>query len=288
MKTIALVGLVTLCSAGAYAQGVVTYVPLASGIIDAQVYSPNPVAPTIEIQGDTAAQNTVAGNSTVGSVTYTGMTPIGGASYTGATPVTLAGAGSSVYTYGNLFTSELYALSTTTSVDLPGGTVLSQLSPVTQYQSTFAINSAGFGAGYFNQAAPPNPDPGIPGTGHIGAVAKSTKGAAYLGNNAAAIVVAWFNGGGQFTTLAQAQAANVPWGQSLPFEITGLIEPASVMTDDNNGVAAPAQSGTAYLADNLNANTYLESFSLTSSPEPSTIALGVMGACAFLARRRKK
>jgi hypothetical protein len=30
------------------------------------------------------------------------------------------------------------------------------------------------------------------------------------------------------------------------------------------------------------------SFSLTSVPEPSTIALGVIGACAFLARRRKK
>jgi hypothetical protein len=298
MKKIALAGLVTLCSVAAYAQGVVTFVPQYSGLIDVQVYGPSLATPTVEEQGSTVAQDNYNGDSTAGAVTYTG-TLLGGSSYTGSTPVSFAAAtaaattaGLSVYNYGNLFTAELYALSTTTSMSLPGGLTLASLSPVTQYESTFATSSAPYGAGFFNQAIPASPDPGVPGTGYLAGVtpSKSTKGAAYLGNNAAAAVVAWYSGGGQFQTYSAAQAGSVPTGYSAIFEITGLIEPASVMTEDNNNVAAAAQNGTAFLADNCNGDTWAQSFSLTTQtiPEPSTIALGVMGACAFLARRRKK
>jgi hypothetical protein len=287
MKKIALVGLVTLCSVGAYAQGTVTF--LAQSFpqgIDAQVFSPDLTNPTTEYQGDTALENQAAGNGSTG-VTYSGV-PIGGASYTGAAPASI-GKTSVYYAYGNLFTAELYALSTTTSTVIPINTTLASLSPVTQYQSTFATGPTPYGSGFFDEANPASPDPGIPGTGFIGTVTRTRTGPAYLGNNAAAAVVAWYNGGGQFTTLAAAQAAQVPWGQSSIFEITGLTEPASVMTQDNNNVATAAQPGPTYLGNTIDYSTYLQSFSLiTPVPEPSTIALGVMGACAFLARRRKK
>jgi hypothetical protein len=306
MKKIALVGLVTLCSVGAYAQGVVQFLSYLSGSVDGEVYAPTPATPGVEKQGPTAAQIATAGYTTdasypaINPVTYGGA-PIGGSSYVGATPVSFAGAGSQVYTYGNLFTAELYAISTGTTGAMPSdayvpgaGTGGTALAPVTQYQSFFnTTTSSGTGAGYFQQANPAIPDPGIPGTGWKAAINTATKGKLqYLGNSAAAAVVAWYSGGGQFTTLAAAQAAGVPWGTSSIFEIAGLIEPASVMAQAyNNNAAEPAQNGSAYLSGidgNTGLNTAFMSFSLTSVPEPSTIALGVIGACAFLARRRKK
>jgi hypothetical protein len=274
--------------------------------IDAQVFSPNPGSPALEEQGNTLDQNTWAGLSTAGSVSYGGV-PIGGSSYTGTTPVSFSDAGASVYTYGNLFTAELYALSTTTSQAVPPGTTLGSLSPVTQYQTTFAtsdstLSRTPFGAGYFDEAIVPTPDTGIPGTGYIGNASligtrSAQTGPAYLGNNAAAAVVAWYNGGGQFATLPAAQAAGVPTGSSSIFEINGLVEPSSVMTQDNNGIPTLPQAATAFLEGYSNGtNTYLQSFSLTvgpnfgsaPAPEPGTLALGLLGSCAFLARVRKK
>jgi hypothetical protein len=298
MKKIALVGLVTLCSIGAYAQGTVVFDPYVTQYaIDAEIYAPNPTTATVQEQGDTAAQNTAAGNGSTG-VTYAG-TAIGGQSYSGTAPASI-GATSTYYQYGNLFTAELYAVSTTTTTVIPtsatnlprSGTYGGSLAPVTQYQTTLNTGG-GFGAGYFNIANVTPPDAGIPGTGYVGNIAAigtrtAQTGAAYLGNNAAAEVVAWYNGGGQFNTLAAAQAAGVPWGQSSVFEISGLTEPSSVMTQDCNGSPTAAQPGPTYLLDG-DYSSYLQSFNLvTSVPEPSTIALGVIGACAFLARRRKK
>jgi hypothetical protein len=310
MKKIAIVGLVTLCSTGAYAQGQVAFMPYQTQyFVDAQVYSPNPGNPSVQVQGDTATQISNAGlNSSAGinagfptltPVTYAG-TPIGGSSWTGTTPVSFSGAGASVYSYGNLFTAELYALSTTTVQAIPPGTTLASLSPVTQYQTTFATSSSPFGAGYFSEATPAN-DSGIPGTGYIGGTPRANRqGTTWLGNNAAAAVVAWYSGGGQFATYAAAQAAGAPTGYSAIFEINNLVEPQSVMVqDENNNSSATAQQGlqggTQYLNGYDNnafggdgAMTTLQSFNLTMTPEPSTIALGVLGACAFLARRRKK
>jgi hypothetical protein len=92
--------------------------------------------------------------------------------------------------------------------------------------------------------------------------------ASYYANGAtvSVAVAAWNNEGGTVTTLAAAQEAKDPWGISPVAQVAGLTTGAS-----------PG----ATLAG-------LESFSLgTSTPEPSTIALGVMGASALLFRRRK-
>ncbi len=77
---------------------------------------------------------------------------------------------------------------------------------------------------------------------------------------------AWYNGGGTLS-YAQAQAAGDPYGSSVEANIT------------LGGATAPPVS--------LNPIT---SFSLTTQqvPEPSTIALGVIGASAFLMRLRRK
>jgi hypothetical protein len=77
-------------------------------------------------------------------------------------------------------------------------------------------------------------------------------------------VQAWYNAGGTIATYAAAVAAGVPYGQGAEFNVDGL------------------GGGTVNPPNMINA----QSFSLTSVPEPSTIALGVMGIGAFLARRR--
>lgn len=82
---------------------------------------------------------------------------------------------------------------------------------------------------------------------------------------------AWYNGGGTIT-LAQAMAPNsgIPWGASAPGTAT------------LGGVSAGAPLAPSVMP-NLG-NVALT----TTTPEPSTIALGVMGASAFLLRLRKK
>lgn len=83
-------------------------------------------------------------------------------------------------------------------------------------------------------------------------------------------IAAWNNEGGSITSLAAAQAAGDPWGISALANITS--------------VAAPSTPANLSTASDLNL-----SFSLgtASIPEPSTIALGVMGVSALLFRRRK-
>jgi hypothetical protein len=83
-------------------------------------------------------------------------------------------------------------------------------------------------------------------------------------------IAVWNNGGGQYTTLAEAQAAGEPWGIS-----NTANDPTAVVP--NLPTSMP---------------TSIESFSLggpeiQSIPEPGTIALGALGASAFLFRRRQ-
>jgi hypothetical protein len=88
------------------------------------------------------------------------------------------------------------------------------------------------------------------------------------GDTVSVAIAAWNNEGGTVLSLATAVADKVPWGIS-PVEqtTTGLT------TGTGSPIALP---------------TSLESFSLgVATPEPSTIALGVMGASALLFRRRK-
>jgi hypothetical protein len=83
------------------------------------------------------------------------------------------------------------------------------------------------------------------------------------GGNAAVAIAGWYNAGGTITSLAKAQAAGVPWGVSNLGTADAL----------GGGPIAPSSP------------TGLDSFSLV--PEPGTVALGVVGASAFLFHRRK-
>jgi hypothetical protein len=266
MKKIAIVGLLSLCAAGVYAQGTLIFYNNFSDL-DFQIYQPNPSSPAVQQVGDTSDQGTISGVS--GPYTTYGGIAIGGAldpsPSTSLTPAS--------YTYGNDFTAQIFAMSAgnaTVSGGLPIP-AFTALSPVTQYIEQFATTSGG-GAN-LNSVAIPG-DPGIPGTGYSG----SGHGANSLLNNAFIAVAAWYNAGGTINSLSAAQTANVPWGTSDVALLQGLGEPASVMTSDVGHITPLTVPTEPY---------GITSFSLISVPEPSTIALGLMGVCGFLARRRK-
>jgi hypothetical protein len=89
-------------------------------------------------------------------------------------------------------------------------------------------------------------------------------------------IAAWYNGGGTITSYAAAQTAQVPSGLSTIGTENlggGTVTPPDLPGPGNTGVTGG-----------------ITSFSLTSSavPEPSTIALAIMGASAFLMRLRRK
>jgi len=176
--------------------------------------------------------------------------PAGSASYTGGfIGGNSTSTGPTGYGNGNNFTAELFGAAGSA---LP----FSSLAPLTQYQSTFVVKSGG--AGLFLGSAP-NPDPGIPGV--------ST-----AASSATLSLAAWYNGGGTITSLAAAESQKVPYGWSTPFTLSGL-----------GGIGSPPSTPPDLVG--------LTSFSLvtpTNVPEPGTITLAVMGAAAFLARRRKQ
>jgi hypothetical protein len=150
---------------------------------------------------------------------------------------------------GNDVSVELFALGGGTSA-----APLSSLIGVSQYTTT-VYTTAGF-AGQFLSVSPAG-DPGIP---------NSSSGSATVA------LAAWYNGGGAYTSLSAAQAAGQPAGESNPIFLNGSL--GGVIGSGGTPNLPPALTG-------------ITSFSLTTStPEPSTIALGVMGASAFLLRRR--
>lgn len=287
MKRLAIVSLLSLCTAGAYAQGTLQFFNSFSDL-QFQIYAPGS-NPNLQTQGDTAAQiatdgaaNLSANGDSTSPVTYS-STAIGGfndpsPSATIPTHAQSAAFDAAInYTYGNDFTAQIYALSAGAS---PGATpAFSSLLPVTQYIENFATSG---GANFANLAAvsfnAQNPDPGIPGTGYDNS---NKHGASHVLNNAFVAVAAWYNAGGTVTTLAQAQADNLPWGISAVNLVAGLGEPGSVNTAAAVNSGSPSTPVEPY---------YQESFNLTYTtvPEPGTIALGLAGVCGFLARRRKK
>jgi len=105
-------------------------------------------------------------------------------------------------------------------------------------------------AGLFSTVAT---DPVVPGSAYSGTVTLQAR--------------SWYEGAGQYTSYGAAVTAGVPAGFDNPVNVTLSANPS---TPDP---FVP-----------------LQSFSLTTSatPEPSTIALGVMGASAFLMRRRMR
>jgi hypothetical protein len=194
------------------------------------VYAPQLADPTVQLTGNTPTDKP-AGTQTG----YTGGL-VGG-----------SGTGNSVAN-GNDVTFEVYALGGGTSA-----AAASALQALSQYTSVGYTIAAG--AGLFHAVSPAG-DTGIPNSAAT--------------DTATVALAAWYNGGGSYTSLAAAQAAGVPAGESTPVFLTAL-----------GGVVPPA-GGTPGLPPTLG----VQSFSLTASPEPSTIALCVMGASAFLLRRR--
>jgi hypothetical protein len=78
-------------------------------------------------------------------------------------------------------------------------------------------------------------------------------------------VYAWYNEGGTVTSYATALADGLPTGSSAPANVTLGAPP---------GTPGPLPEGLGNI--------------VVAVPEPSTIALGVMGASAFLMRLRRK
>lgn len=86
-------------------------------------------------------------------------------------------------------------------------------------------------------------------------------------------VAAWNNEGGTVTTLAAAQAADASSPNSDPWGISNVV----TYTLSGPPGTPPAPTGI----------TSFDLGTVASIPEPSTIALGVMGASTLLFRRRK-
>jgi hypothetical protein len=118
-------------------------------------------------------------------------------------------------------------------------------------------------------AAGGNPTTGL--NGFYNSVANATiAGTTGTGEPTTATVAlaAWNTEGGTVNSLAAAISGGTPWGVSAAANTAPL----------GAGITTPP-----------NLPSSITSFSLVASvPEPSTIALGVMGASAFLLRLRKK
>jgi hypothetical protein len=248
MKKLILIGLFAAMATGVYAQGTIIFSDRSLNVLVFSIYAPQ--ASGASLQGNSSGTEGANGTSDfpAGTTVYDATSYLGGASGAGVGLTGPFAAGSPIYTQGNEFTAALYAAGSTSL--LPA----SALSLVPQYEGTFrtAFNA---GTGTFVANAISGTDPGIPNT------------PAY---SATVAVAAWYNDNGFITSLAQAQADNVPWGESTPVLLTGL----------GDLTAAPPVN-----PPNL---TGIQSFNVNTVPEPGTIALGVVGVCGFLARRRKK
>jgi len=251
MKKLILAGLFAALASGAYAQGTINFSDRIASTLVFSIYAPQAASPLVSVQGNSSTVEGANGTADfpAGSQVYDSTSYLGGASGAGVGLTGPFTVGSPIYTQGNEFTAALYAAGSTSL--LPA----SALSLVPQYEGTFrtAFNA---GTGTFVANAISGTDPGIPST------------PAYSATVALAV---WYNDNGFITSLAQAQSDGVPWGESTPVLLTGLGDATS-----SPPVTPPNLTG-------------LQSFSLvTGIPEPGTIALGLIGVCGFLARRRKK
>jgi len=105
-------------------------------------------------------------------------------------------------------------------------------------------------------------------------------GTTLAGQAATVQVYAWYNDNGMYTTYAAAKTAGVPTG----FSSTGNVTTGGPNTGAPPSVPGALPSGTG--ANQI--GSFTVAGGTVTGPEPSTIALGVMGASAFLMRLRKK
>lgn len=261
-KTLAIATLLA-GAVGAYAQGQLNFADYGGAVNSTfaiTIWSPvTGAAPGAgEVQGNSAANANPASNTPdvpAGTTAYPGATALGGSA---------TGSGPTAYGNGNLWSVELYA---------NGGS--GALAPVSGSVSPFYTDSSVIGnPGEWNASASVSGTSIITFGGASGTAGAPT--AAPLSSVTVA-VAAWYNGGGSITSYASAltQSPVVPAGMSSSgtVALTGAPNPPAVLPGGPSGI---------------------QSFSLnaagsgTVSPEPSTIALGVMGASAFLMRLRRK
>jgi len=252
-KTLAVATLLAGAVSG-YSQGALSMADYANSDFQITIWSPLPANPTVEVQGNSAANNPLTGTSDIpsGTTVYTGATPLGG-SATGATSPT---------DYGNatLWSVQLYAAS-------GAGVAASGLAPIAGTVANFYSNPSQIGyPGLYNSSTVVTFN-GANGTPTVAA-----------GSPVTVALAAWYNGGGAYTSYSAAQAASMPTG----FSSTGSV---NLTGAPNPPVDLPGLNQAQTLSGGIT------SFSLaapSSVPEPSTIALGVMGASAFLMRLRRK
>jgi hypothetical protein len=256
-KTLAVLTLLAGAVSG-YSQGQVYMGDYGNSDFQITVWSPQVATPTVEVTGNTAANNSLTGTSDIpaGTATYTGV-PIGGAA-TGATSPT-------DYANANLWSVQLYAAAgsgvAASSLTPVGGTIAnfytnpSQVGYPGQYDSTAVVT---FGGATGNPGAP-TVAAGSPVTLAIGA---------------------WYNGNGAFASLAAAKTAGMPTGMSTTGSENATGAP-------NTPPDLPAPGAPQTLAGGITSFSLVTS-TITPVPEPSTIALGLVGASAFLMRLRRK
>jgi hypothetical protein len=183
--------------------------------------------------------------------------PGGNTSYAGFTLLGSGGTdtGMAAYDNGTQWTVGLYAAA---GNGVTAATLLSAGGGTGDLVATASFFNSVAGAGLFN------------GPGAVTINNLSTPG-----YNATLMLAAWYSGGGA-TSAAAAMAAGVPVGWDSPVSMDNYL-------GGNTSAGAPAQ--TPDLGYN---GAGLQAFAVSGVPEPSTIALGVMGASAFLMRLRRK
>lgn len=272
MKKILIAALLSSGAIGVYAQGTVEFgnLELSTPQLVFHVYAPSFTGDTVEQIGNSVTAfsgSTFGGDSPVGgtvttlpgqsspttiaTANWTGWTAIGGSSGSGSTSLPPN------YSLGSQFSVGLLAAAGDSS----------SLSPVSSFVTasypsfyTSSANAAGLLSSSVTVTVP------VLNTTGNGA------GAVAADYHATVAVVAWWNGNGTISLAQATTTAGDVWGMSNHENMDALGEPASVAT----GVLQEPLYG-------------IESFSLTTAvPEPGMIALGMMGVCGFLARRRKK
>ena len=167
--------------------------------------------------------------------------------------VTGSGSGAAGVYNGNSYSAGLYVASSTAALQ----TALNSGAPL---QTAAFDTISGDGAGWYV---------GVGDAAQLPIDAILTPSAGAYGATVYVSIAAWYSAGGA-QTLAQAAAAGVPEG--------------------DDGISAPIALNTAISVPPDLSASGLQSFDLivpATVPEPSTIALGVMGASALLFRRRK-
>jgi len=253
-------------AAAAYSQGTVNFTDYVGGAggFNIHIWSPNPSAPTVEQTGNSSvlfSGSHLNGDNPTGTGTY-GGTLIGGSGTAASTTLSYANGDSfDVGLYAAAGTVSTFSTSTFSLIKSTVGQLADASTGSTSYAGMFGINATSVNTGSVT----------LNGSGGAPTVA--------AGAAATFAVAAWFTAGGTLTTLAAAEAvAGTPYGVSpVGSELTG--------GGGSPPATAPLLPG---LGDPQTTAGGITSFSLITTPEPSTVALGVIGASAFLMRLRRK